>query len=94
MTPRYDDKDLTGGASEPAPDYEGGARKYPWAPDTDPQEFDQQAAENKRPVPYGLTEPLDETPQDVDLHLAPGKPERPAPDNVPRRPAAGLPDND
>jgi hypothetical protein len=91
MPPDRDEKHLATSTTEPAPDYEGGARKYPPAPDDRADEFDQRAANNKRRVPYGLTEPLDETPEatarseNVDLHLAPREAGRPVPDESPHR---------
>ena len=98
MRPRRDDKNLKSSELEPEQDYEGGARKYPLAPDAESQDIDQRAAENKRRVPYGLTEALDESPQEtarsdnVDLHLAPAEPDQPAADDLPSRPGAGAPE--
>ena len=44
-----------------------GARKYPLSPDSrtsgDGTEIDQDAAKNKPKKPYGLTRPLDESPE-------------------------------
>jgi hypothetical protein len=74
-----DDNDLKTTTTEPQPNYEGGARKYPPAADDGSDEFDQRAADNKRRLPYGLTEPLDETQQrtarsdNVDPHPAPAE---------------------
>jgi hypothetical protein len=79
MASDRDDKNPKIGTTEPEPDYEGGARKYPPAAADGSEEFDQRAADNKRRVPYGLTETLDETQErtarseNVDLHLAPGE---------------------
>ena len=43
--------------------YESGARKLTFLlKDSRDEEFDQKAAQNKRPSPYGLTEPISETP--------------------------------
>jgi hypothetical protein len=43
--------------------YETGARKLAFSQKgSRDEEFDQKAAGNKRPSPYGLTEPIDETP--------------------------------
>ena len=84
MPPDRDDNNRKTSTTEPEPDYEGGARKYPPAPPDGSDEFDQRAAGNKRRVPYGLTEPLDETQQrtgrseNVDLHPTPGGGSEPA----------------
>ena len=43
--------------------YESGARKLTFLlKDSQDEEFDQKSAGNKRPSPYGLTEPISETP--------------------------------
>ena len=43
--------------------HETGARKLAFLQkDSRGEDFDQKAAENKRQSPYGLTEPIDETP--------------------------------
>ena len=79
-----DDKHLATSTTEPEPNYEGGARKYPPAADDGSEAFDQRAASNKRRVPYGLTEPLGETPEatarseNVDPNLTPGEQSLPA----------------
>ena len=44
--------------------YESGARKLAFLDSRD-EEFDQKAAQNKRPSPYGLTEPISETPTET-----------------------------
>ena len=44
--------------------YESGARKLTFLDSRD-EEFDQKAAQNKRPSPYGLTEPISETPTET-----------------------------
>src|SRR5262245_27464894 len=63
MPPDRNHQKLKTSTTEPEPDYEGGARKYPRARHDGSDEFDQRAADNKRRLPYGLTEPLDETPE-------------------------------
>jgi hypothetical protein len=91
MPPDRDDNNRKTSTTEPEPDYEGGARKYPPAPPDGSDAFDQRAADNRRRVPYGLTEPLDETQErtsrseNVDLHLASGKASEPAAGKMPRR---------
>lgn len=94
MPPDRDDNHPKTSTTEPQPDYEGGARKYPPAAEDGSEQFDQRAADNKRRVPYGLTEPLDETPEataraeNVDLHLRPEDGSEPAAGRMPRRSSA------